>query len=443
MRMHDPTRQDAAAAREMLEWALSRLANRRETLPRLTSEPALPELTEQGVGTASAVRHLCDAVLPTAIPADHPRYLAFVPGAPTVAAVIADMAVSAAGIYGGTRLEGGAAVAAEEAVLRWLADAAGLPASAGGTFVSGGSIANLSALVAARGDRQDAAHRQVVIVGASAHSSLAAAARIMGCDLTAAEPADEHGRLDGDTLAAAIAGIDSRDVVAVVATAGATNNGAVDDIARIAEVCEERGLWLHVDAAYGGGALLSPRTRDLFAGIERADSLTIDPHKWLFTPYDCAAVLYRERMVALRALAQQADYLDAVSDETGANPSDLAIHLTRRVRGLPVWVSLLAYGTAAYVEAVEACLDLARCAAEKIEAAAHLELAVQPALSIVLFRRVGWEASDYAAWSDAAIDSGLAMAIPTRHLGRPALRFCFVNPLTTVGDIDLLLASLT
>jgi L-2,4-diaminobutyrate decarboxylase len=443
MDMHDPTAEDRAAARETLEWALGRLADRRATLPPLSPEPALPALTERGVGPAAALRQLREDIFPTAIPTDHPRYLAFIPGSPTVIAVVADMALSAAGVYGGTRLEAGAAVAAEDAVLRWLADAAGLPATAGGTFVSGGSIANLSALVAARAD-DDAALRRHVVVGASAHASLAAAAQIMACELTTAQAADEHGRLDGRVLTAALAGREAHEVVAVVATAGATNNGAVDDIASVADVCDERGLWLHVDAAYGGGALLSPRTRHLFAGIERADSLTIDPHKWLFTPFDCAAVIYRETGAARRALTQQADYLDAVSDETGAspNPSDLAVHLTRRARGLPLWASLLAYGTSAYVEAVDACLDLAGSAARMIQAASHLELAAEPALSVVLFHRRGWGASDYAAWSEEAIHSGSAVAIPTRHLGRPALRLCFVNPLTTVDDIALVLASL-
>jgi L-2,4-diaminobutyrate decarboxylase len=416
MDMHDPTAEDRAAARETLEWALGRLADRRATLPPLSPEPALPALTERGVGPAAALRQLREDIFPTAIPTDHPRYLAFIPGSPTVIAVVADMALSAAGVYGGTRLEAGAAVAAEDAVLRWLADAAGLPATAGGTFVSGGSIANLSALVAARAD-DDAALRRHVVVGASAHASLAAAAQIMACELTTAQAADEHGRLDGRVLAAALAGREAHEVVAVVATA---------------------------DAAYGGGALLSPRTRHLFAGIERADSLTIDPHKWLFTPFDCAAVIYRETGATRRALTQQADYLDAVSDETGAspNPSDLAVHLTRRARGLPLWASLLAYGTSAYVEAVDACLDLAGSAARMIQAASHLELAAEPALSVVLFHRRGWGASDYAAWSEEAMHSGSAVAIPTRHLGRPALRLCFVNPLTTVDDIALVLASL-
>jgi len=442
MPMHEPTPEDAAAARAMLEWSLARLADRRAILPPAAPVDALPELSAQGIGAEAALRLLRDVVFPTAAPPDHPRFLAFIPGTPTVVAAIADMALSAAMIFGGSRLEAGLAADAEDAALRWLADAAGFPATAQGTFVSGGSIANLSALVAARGDRYAAPRRQVIVAGASAHSSMAAAARIMGCDLCAAPPADDHGRLNGATLAAALEGSDPEDVVAVVATAGATNTGAVDDLAGVAEVCAAYGIWLHVDGAYGGAALLSPRTRPLFAGIERADSLIVNPHKWLYTPFDCAALLYRDGAAARRALTQEADYLDAISDEAVGNPSDLAIHLTRRPRGLPLWASVLAYGTAAYTEAVEYCLDTAAYAAERIAACAYLELALEPALTVMLVRRLGWKSEDYEAWCRDALRSGLAMVMPTKHRGETMLRFCFINPLTTPGDVDLVLDDL-
>lgn len=441
MSMHDPTPEDLAAARRVLDWILARLTDRRRTLPPAPL-PALPELTADGIGVEAVVRLLLDEVLPTAIPPDHPRYLAFIPGAPTVAAALADMSLSAAMVYAGSRLESGATADAEDAVLRWLADAAGFPASAGGTFVSGGSIASLSALVAARGDGWAAARRMAIVTGASGHSSLAAAARAMGCDLVVARAADAYGRLDGPTLTAALDGRDPADVVAVAATAGATNTGAVDDLTGVADVCASRGIWLHVDAAYGGAALLSPRTRGLFAGIERADSFIVDPHKWLYTPFDCAAVLYRDAAVARQALTQHADYLDVVNEADVVNPSDLALHLTRRARGVPLWASVLANGTAAYTAAVDRCLDLTAYAAERIAASPSLELVLEPALTVTLFRRRGWDAAAYAAWSDSALRRGVAMATPTRHDGEPALRFCFVNPLTTRADVDLVLADL-
>lgn len=442
MAMHEPTPDDAAAAREMLEWSLARLADRRASMPPAPRPEALPELTAGGIGSEAAMRLLRDRVFPTAIPPDHPRFLAFIPGTPTVAAAIADMALSAAMIFGGSRLEAGATADAEDAALRWLADAAGFPASAGGTFVSGGSIATLSALVAARGDRCASPRRQVIVTGESAHSSMAAAARIMGCDLCVAAPADAHGRLTGATLAAALEGRDPGDVVAVVATAGATNNGAVDDLAGVAGVCAAHGVWLHVDAAYGGGALLSPRTRGLLAGIERADSFIVNPHKWLYTPFDCAALLYRDAAAARGALTQEADYLDAIKDDIAGNPSDLAIHLTRRPRGLPLWASVLANGTDAYAQAVEHCMDVARYAAERVAASPVLGLVLEPALTVVVFRRLGWSEADYAEWCEAALRSGLAMVTPTKHAGETVLRLCFINPLTTRDDVDLVLDAL-
>ena len=360
---------------------------------------------------------------PTAIPPDHPRFLAFIPGVPTVAAALADMALSVAMIYGGSYLEGGRAVEAEDAVVRWLADAAGFPATAGGTFVSGGSIANLSALVAARGGGPQAHRRRFVVAGASAHSSMAAAAHIMGCELVTAPAADAHGRLDGRVLAQAVAGLDPDEVVAVVATAGATNNGAFDDLAAVADVCGQHGLRLHVDGAYGGAALLSPRTRPLLDGIERADSFIVDPHKMLYSTFDCAALVYRDRAAASCALTQTADYL-AVCDGVDPNPSDLAIHLTRRARGVPLWASVLAYGTDAYAAAVDHCVDIAAYAAERIAASPALELVLEPSFTVLVFRHLGWTADDYAAWSEDAHRSRRAPMVdadPPRRRAVPAV----------------------
>lgn len=452
MSMHDPTSQDAAAARRVADWSLDRLADRRAILPPASPAAPLPEIGDEGIGVQAAVDLLLDAVVPTASPPDHPRYLAFVPGAPTVAAAIADMALSAAMVYGGGRTEAGLATDAEDAVIRWLADLVGFPATAGGTFVSGGSIGTLSALVAARGDPGAALARgdpgavptrRVIVAGASAHSSVAAAARVMDCEPLTAPVADDYGRLTGASLRAAIDALDGGPdaVVAVVATAGATNNGAVDDLAGIVEVCRERGIWLHVDGAYGGGALLSARTRPLFAGIEYADSFVVNPHKWLYTPFDCAAVLYRDATAARRALTQRADYLDWLHDDA-ADPSDLALHLTRRVRGVPLWVSLQAYGRRAFTEAVDHCLAIADHAAERIRRHPTLELVLEPRLTVLLVRRRGWDVADYGAWCDQALRRGLAFVIPTRHKGETVLRFCFVNPLTTEADVDLILDDL-
>ena len=364
------------------------------------------------------------------------------PGTPTVAAALADMALSAAMIYGGSRLEAGLAVEAEDAVLRWLADAAGFPASAGGTFVSGGSIANLSALVAARGGDAAAHDRRVIVAGASAHSSMAAAAHIMGCELVTAPAADAHGRLTGPSSRRRSQPSTRPAVVAVVATAGATNTGAFDDLAGVAERLRRRR------PVAARGRRLRRRRAPLSAhapapGRHRARRLV---HR---RPAQDALHAVRLRRAGLPrlhggrcSLTQTADYLDPICDAETGNPSDLAVHLTRRVRGVPLWASVLAYGTDAYAAAVDHCVEMAGYAAERIAETPALELVIEPAFTVLLVRRLGWSADDYAAWCEDALARGVAMLMPTRHAGETVLRFCFVNPLTTREDVDLVLAEL-
>jgi L-2,4-diaminobutyrate decarboxylase len=438
--VHDFALQDRQVLSDLAAWIVDRRTT--PTSIRSAGLSELPPVTNDGIGIRATWEALRDVLLPTAFPTDHPRYLAFVGGAPTPAAIIADAALSAAAIYGGSELEAGDVVAAERIAMRWLCDVVGYPDEAHGVFVSGGSLANLSALVAGRHGRlaPDGALPSVIVASASAHSSVQAAADIMGCRVVMAGTVDRP--LDGDELTRVLDTLDSREIVAVVANAGATNTGAIDDLSEIADCCEVRGIWMHVDAAYGGGALLVPGHRSAFDGIERADSVTIDPHKWLFTPFDCAAVLYLDPQIARAAHRQEAGYLDAVNLDEADNPADYAAHLTRRARGLPVWASLVANGTDAYVDAVECCLDVARYAAKQIQAMDHLELATEPCLSVVLFRRRGWTAEHYARWSDRTLARGIALVTPTTFEGEPMLRLCFVNPLTSTEDVDLILDSL-
>lgn len=441
--MHELVPQDREVLKATAAWIAGRLSDQPAESEQLRpgASPSLPDLDREGLGPEAAWEILRD-VLASAFPTDHPRYLAFVGGAPTPVAVLADAALSAAAVYGGSELEAGAVVAAERAAARWLCDVVGYPEEAHGTFVSGGSMANLSALVAARHQRfaRSGGAPGVIVAGASAHASVLSAATIMGCRIVVA--GTPEAALNGADVEAALEGLDPTDVVAVVASAGATNTGEVDLLDEIAETCARHRTWLHVDAAYGGAAMLAPTHRALFGGIERADSITLDPHKWLFTPFDCAAVLYRDPGRAREAHRQQAPYLDPVNDHEADNPSDYAVHLTRRARGIPLWTSLLAYGTSAYVDAVEHCLDTATYAAKRIESSSALELVAEPRLSVVLFRRTGWSAERYAHWSHRARLDGLGLVTPTTFAGQTVLRFCFVNPRTTTADVDLLVASL-
>ncbi len=407
-------------------------------------------ITERGIGGLEALRVFGDVLAPACISVDHPRFLSFVPAAPTEAAVLFDLVVGASSVYAGSWMEGAGAVFAENEALRWIADLAGLPPEAGGVFVSGGTAGNLSALIAARWKwRHDAAGehdrtRGLMITSSGAHSSVAQAGRAMDADVITV-PADETGRMHGAQLAATVEALDPVDrarLFAVIATSGTTNAGVIDDLAGAADVSERLGVWFHVDGAYGGAGLVAPALRDKFAGVERADSFIVDPHKWLFAPFDCCALLYRDPRVAKAAHTQQAEYLDVLHDDDDWNPSDYAHHLSRRARGLPLWFSLATHGTAAYREAVETTLEVAHAGAEIVRASDHCELVVEPELSIVMFRRLGWTAEQYHAWSDAQLAAEESFVVATSWHGETVLRICLVNPLTTVDDLRAIIDSL-
>jgi glutamate/tyrosine decarboxylase-like PLP-dependent enzyme len=402
-------------------------------------------ITPSGIGGPEALR-LWDEVLSRAcVSQDHPRMLSFVPSAASEVSMLFDALVGASSVFGGSWLESAGAAHAENEALRWLADLAGFPPGAGGTFVSGGTAGNLSALVAARHHAsagRDRTARWRVAASAETHSSVAAAARVMDIDVVDVA-VDDRGRMTGAALDAALDG-DDDGVFAVVGTGGTTNAGQVDDLAGIAEVARRRGLWFHVDAAYGGAALATPRTRPLFDGIEHADSYIVDPHKWLFAPFDCCALVWRDPAQARATFTQHAAYLDTLhrGEDEGWNPSDLAYHLSRRARGLPFWFSLAVHGTDAYRTSVDLTLDTTQAAARLIEAADHTELVLEPTLSVVLFRRVGWTADQYHRWSRDALERGVALCVPSGWSGETVLRFCIVNPRTGPDDIALVLDDL-
>lgn len=403
-------------------------------------------ITPSGIGGAEALRIYTEILAPTCISVDHPKFLSFVPGAPTEASIIFDMVVSAGSIYTGSWLEGAGAVFAENQTLRWIADLAHFPESAGGVFVSGGTAGNLSALIAARHrwrERAQGRHdrtRGLMVASSGAHSSVKQAARAMDADIVVV-PADAQGRLNRDALRNVIAALDPVDMdrlFAIVATSGTTNLGVVDDLAAVADVAGSHDVWFHVDGAYGAAALCAPSVRHLFEGIERADSFIVDPHKWLFGPYDSCALIYRNIHDGRRAHTQHAEYLDVLHGEQDEskpwlemNPADVAHHLSRRARGLPLWFSLATHGSDAYTKAMEKTLDTTRFGADEIRRRPYLELLLEPDLSIIVFRRVGWTPEQYQKWSDTQLYGGQSFVVPSSWNGETVLRFCIVNPRTT------------
>ncbi|HEX6932145.1 MAG TPA: pyridoxal-dependent decarboxylase, partial [Streptosporangiaceae bacterium] len=440
--------------RSVLAYAENRLRLDPVPLDRGSRDPAVLDLAldgligEEGHNPDQVLGAYASVVAPAVISADSPRFLGFIPAAPTKAALLFDMLVSCASIQGISWLEAAGAIHAENQVLALLADRAGLPGAAGGCFVSGGSAANLSALAVARerakrdADSQPAGttpRRWRALVSADAHSSVTNTLRLLEMDALVVTTSDH--RLTGTAAAAAVAADpDPGSIAAVVATAGTTNAGIIDDLAGLAEVAAGLGAWFHVDGAYGGAGLFAPSVRARFDGVERADSLVIDPHKWLFAPFDCAALLYRDPALARTVHTQDASYLDVIHDVPGEwNPTDYAHHLTRRARGLPLWFSMSVHGINAYRDAIEAAISLARHTAAEIAGRDYLELIREPDLSVVLFRRRGWDSADYARWAQELLDEQIAFIPPSAWEGQTVARFAFLHPHTSM---DLVLGIL-
>jgi glutamate/tyrosine decarboxylase-like PLP-dependent enzyme len=436
---------------DVMKFAIGRITTSEPPLGVPKSEAELKAIagetvTPKGIGGENAFRLFRDVLVKASVAIDHPRHLAFVPASPTRAAVMFDLVASAASVHGAFWLEGAGCIFAENEAMRWLVSLTGLPEGAFGVFTTGGTSANLSALVTARDqwrriDPERAGIRGAIVASEGAHSSVSAMAKVMDADVFVV-PSEE--RFEAYSLEAALEGLGDAElnrVFAVVATAGTTNAGVIDDLNGLGEICRHRKIWYHVDAAYGGGALAASSVRHLFNGIELADSITIDPHKWLFSPYDCGAVIYRQPDLARQALAQSGSYLEVFHHEgsVGFNPADYQIQLTRRVRGLPLWFSLAMHGTERYATAVERGIELAKIAGRKISETGFTELVRPPGLSCVLFRRAGWSPEDYVRWMRMNHLRGFALVAPTKWstngVSETVARFCFINPDTSEKDI--------
>jgi L-2,4-diaminobutyrate decarboxylase len=448
--MHEFTPAVEALAAEVLKYSLERLKDDPPLDGPRSAEDLFNEvgntITSKGLGGHQALEVFTNVLAKACISTDHPRNLAFIPSAPTEYANLFDLVVGASALYGGSWQEGAGAVFAENQAIQWLIDLAGLPASAGGVFVQGGTIGNLSALVVARAEarkKHPNPERWVIACSEEAHSSIVSAANVMDVDVLKVAT-DSNGRLQGMAVAQAIDHLHATTkarVFAVVATSGTTNLGIIDDLKGIGNVAHDRGIWFHVDGAYGLAALCAPSVRHLFDGVEAADSFIVDPHKWLFAPYDACALVYRNPELAKQVHSQHASYLDTLKDENWS-PSDYAIHLTRRTRGLPFWFSLAAHGTDAYAEAMEQTLTVAQQAADLVRNHPNLELLCEPELSIVAFTRKGWAATDYQKWSDQLLEDQVGFIPPSSHRGQPILRFAIVNPWTKISDISIILERL-
>jgi aromatic-L-amino-acid/L-tryptophan decarboxylase len=397
------------------------------------------------------LEQLSSDVLPFISNNDHPGYFAYVPGAGTWPGALGDLIASACNLEVSSWVQAAGPSQVELVVLGWFKQWIGYPEEAAGVLVSGGSAANLTALACAREALLGAMSDQVVAyLSNQAHSSMARAARVLGFrpNQVRVLPVDDGYRMRPEALAAAMAADlrAGRRPLFVAANAGATSTGAIDPLPELAALCRERGVWFHVDAAYGGFAALTQRGRRWLAGLELADSVTLDPHKWLYQPFECGCLLVRAGQRLREAFRIQPDYLkDTEAAELEVNFSDLSVQLTRMSRALKLWMSLRYFGVEAFRAAIDRSIDLARFAQARIEASAQLELLTPARLGVVCFRRhpEGMDEDGLERLNQRLAEglaaSGQGLVSSTRLRDRFALRMCVLNHTSRAQDVERVL----
>jgi aromatic-L-amino-acid decarboxylase len=399
---------------------------------RLAEAPASPD--EVFAELERDILAYCGAI-------DHPRFFAFVPSPSNYISVLADAIASGYNVFAGTWLEGSGAIAAELALIDFLRRECGLPDTAGGLFVSGGSMANITALVAARQEKLgDDISQGVAYCSSQTHSSIERGLRLIGLSprQIVKIPADSEGCLQVDALARRVAADRATGLrpFCVVVNAGTTNTGAIDPLGEIADWAHAEDLWVHADGAYGAAAVLCPRGKRLLAGLERVDSLSFDPHKWLFQPFECGCVIVRDAAHLKNAFQIFPDYLaDVHRNLAEVNLCDYGVQLTRGFRALKLWMSLRTFGIAAFRDAIDRGFVLAEYAQECLAANPDVwEIVSHARMAIVVFRFRGSDA-DQVRIVEAMLAHGGAFLTSTTHAGRIVLRMCTINPRTTAEDI--------
>ncbi len=443
-----------------LDWLIEHF----RTLPeqhigRMTSRPEMERLLREpppavGQPFDQVLQEFAEKVAPHSVRVNHPRFLAFIPGTPTFLSVLGDLLCAGTNFFTGVWLEAAGPTQVEIVVLDWLKEFLGYPSQAEGILTSGGSEANLTALVAAREpldypDRQ----RVVLYLADQRHWSVDRAAKNCGFrpDQLRPVPSDDQFRLRSAALLAAV----QQDRAAgrlpwlVVANAGATNTGTVDALDELADLCQLEKLWLHVDAAYGWSAVLDPMEKTTLAGIEHADSLTLDPHKWFGQCFEAGCVLVRRPGLLTQTFMLRPEYMhDVEPTQDEINFADRGLALTRRFRALKIWLSVKVLGVNWYRSLVSHCCRLAELAELLLKEHGSFEILCERRLSIVCFRYVpkGWTPASEA--DQQRLDalnlriledvraSGKAFLSSTRLRGRLALRFCFVNWRTIASDVE-------
>jgi aromatic-L-amino-acid/L-tryptophan decarboxylase len=402
--------------------------------------------------------HLRERVFPYHAREPHPRFLAYVPSCPTFPAVLGDWIATGFNFFAGVWPVAAGPNALELLVLDWFRTWIGMPPGSGGLLTSGGSGASLTAIVAARhaavGEDASRLARLAMYTSDQAHSSVARAGWIAGVPRSHVRivATDERFRMRVDALREAVRRDRDAGLIPflVVGTAGSTSTGAVDPLHAIADLCDAESLWLHVDAAYAGFGVLTPRGRAALAGLERAHTVTLDPHKWLFVPFECGCLLARDPRALTAAFRIYPEYLkDVESAGEEVNFADYGEQLTRYARALKVWLSVSYFGLAAIRGAIERGMELAALAERLLRATPGIEITAPAQFGIVCFRVRPAEMDDAARLdalnarvNDYVNQSGFLIS-STRLRGAFSLRVCIVGYRATEDDIRALVAAVT
>ena len=412
------------------------------------------EPPEEGRPSHEVIERAAHEILPIAGRVDHPRFFAFVPSSPAWPGVLADFMAAGHNIFQGTWLGASGPSMLEVVVMDWFRSWIGYPETAGGLFTSGGSAASLDGFVAAR-EAAGAPMQPSVYMSDQSHTALIRAATIVGVrpESVRMVPTDEHFRLDMNELHSMIVEDQKSGLtpIAICGNAGATNTGAIDPLDEIADYCESEEIWFHVDAAYGGFAILTDRGARLLEGLERADSIAMDAHKWLFQPFECGCLMVKDIQKLEKAFSVQPEYLqDTQWGRDHPNFGDRGLQLSRSFRALKVWMSVQTFGMAAFRRSIAQGIDLAERAEAYIRESDVLHIANPASLGVVCFR-VNSRAAELnneeleeinKAVQARVIEEGVAMMSSTRLRGLYSLRLCILNHTTTWEDVRFTLAAI-
>lgn len=415
-----------------------------ETISRLRHT----KIPEKSRPVQEVIDEMMQDVYPNQLLVQHPRWFGCIPSPVSLLSWLGDIMTNAYDPHAGSWMQCSSASCIEQEVISWMCRQAGYPAAAGGIFVSGGSMANLTALTAARHARLSESEytRGVAYISGQTHSSAYKGLRIMGLriDQIRTIPVDSTFRMDRKALEMSVCDDIAAGNIpfAIIATAGTTNTGSIDPLNEIADICQKYNIWMHVDGAYGASVLVSPKYKECLNGIERSDSISWDAHKWLMQTYGCSAILVKEKKHLLDCFCMHPEYLEDVTTQNGQTDYwDMGIELTRPARSLKLWLTLQVLGTDAVGKVIEHGFQLAKWAEAEIKKYRDWEIISPAQLAIINFRYAPSGLDDQQLntlnqqISQEILEDGYVGVLTTELNGKKVLRICAIHPETTQKDM--------